>query len=92
MLEQGLGVEKNDKEAFKWMLASAKAGVAHAQNTIGLYYKNGTGVQANDEKAFDWLEMAERAGYPNLAKETLQKLREQLAKTKGMKVRVRARV
>jgi hypothetical protein len=52
---------KND-EAFKWMIRSADAGNAAAQNNIGLSYLHGLGAEKNPQKAFYWFEKSAKQG------------------------------
>lgn len=51
-----------NEQAFDWMLKSAAAGYAPAQNNIGLSYLHGLGVEANDKKAFEYFEKAAKQG------------------------------
>ena len=43
----GLGVDKNYKEAIKWLLNAAEKGDIPAQYTLGSMYKNGHEVTVN---------------------------------------------
>ncbi len=44
MLSAGSGVEKNEKDGFDWYMQAAQAGLAEAQNKVGLAYRTGCGV------------------------------------------------
>jgi len=44
MYDKGQGVPQDDKEAFKWIRASAEQGFAEAQYNLGLMYAKGQGV------------------------------------------------
>ena len=46
--------DKNYKEAFKWYKISAEAGLASAQNNLGVLYARGEGTEKDDKEAFKW--------------------------------------
>ena len=56
--QRGAGVEHNDVEGLKWLLKSAKAGNADAQNATGEAYEEGQGVQADLKQAAHWYSRA----------------------------------
>jgi len=51
MYEQGVGVSKNEKEAFFWYNKSASQGNAPAQFNLGVLYENGRGTKIDFVKA-----------------------------------------
>lgn len=60
----GMGVEKDEKEAFRLAMASALQDNPGGQYLVGEYYLNGIGVEPNDEFAFMWLYKSAQAGNP----------------------------
>ncbi len=54
MYEQGLGVSKNEKEAFSWYGKSAAQGNSGAQFNLGVLYENGRGTTIDFAKANEW--------------------------------------
>ncbi len=62
MYHKGLGAEKNDKEAFRWLLRAAEQGksTAESENIIGYSYLRGIGVPQNFSEARRWYEKAAR--------------------------------
>ena len=67
----GLGVERDEREAFLWCSQAAGAGVLDAQYHLGIMYLQGEGVVEDDLKAMDWLWKAADRGHQQ-AKEVLQ--------------------
>lgn len=63
MYHQGEGVKRNDQEAFKWFIASAKQGNAVAQHNLSLMYDKGEGIEQNYTEAFKWTVEAAKQGY-----------------------------
>ncbi len=61
----GIGVEKNYDEAFKWYKKSAEQGYANAQFMLGNCYQNGIGVKKNDDEAFNWYKKSAEQGNKN---------------------------
>lgn len=53
--EEGI---RDEKEAFKWLLESAKLGNDLAQSFIGMMYSKGFGVERDLRKAFCWMKKA----------------------------------
>ena len=51
----GEGVQRDDREAFKWYLVAAQKGHADAQFNLGSMYEHGIGVQQDSPKAQEWL-------------------------------------
>lgn len=67
----GLGVERDEDEAFLWCKRAADAGVLDAQYHLGIMYLQGEGVSEDDAVALDWLWKAADRGHQQ-AKEVLQ--------------------
>ena len=62
MYEQGLGVNKNEKEAFFWYGKSASQGNSDAQFNLGVLYENGRGTNIDFAKANEWYRKASVQG------------------------------
>jgi TPR repeat protein len=62
MYEQGLGVSKNEKEAFFWYGKSASQGNSGAQFNLGVLYENGIGTTIDFAKANEWYRKASEQG------------------------------
>lgn len=58
MHSSGLGVIKDDREAFNWFLRSAENGYEKAQIIVAKYLINGKSVERNYAKALYWLRQA----------------------------------
>lgn len=56
--ENGVGVEENQTEAFKWYLKAANHGNAKAENSVAMAYMNGRGINQDTEKGFEWYRKA----------------------------------
>lgn len=67
----GLGVERDEDEAFLWCKRAADAGVLDAQYHLGVMYLQGEGVSEDDALALDWLWKAADRDHQQ-AKEVLQ--------------------
>ena len=74
MYFNGMGIEKNYEEAFKWMDKAAQQGYAAAQTGVGICYYYGYGVKRNRELGREWINKAAIMG-DSYAKETLKKLK-----------------
>lgn len=61
--EQGQGVEKDYKQAFKYYLESANYGYGSAEYQVGVNYANGRGCEKDVKKAFEFYKRAEEHGY-----------------------------
>lgn len=61
----GLGVVKDDKEAFKWLKIAADAGDAGSRNQVGNAYALGEGTAKDLEKAFQYYERSAQQGNAN---------------------------
>jgi TPR repeat protein len=62
MYEQGLGIEKNEKEAVFWYKESAKKGNSAAQYNLGVCFENGIGTEVDFKKANYWYRKASVQG------------------------------
>lgn len=60
--EQGLGVNQNSEEAFRWYKKSAEQGNVTAQHNLGCCYVNGEGVEKDDYEAVKWFRKAAEQG------------------------------
>ncbi len=58
MLEQGIGVEKNEAQAMEWYGKSALQGNMTARFNLGVMYENGRGTAVNFTKANEWYRKA----------------------------------
>lgn len=58
----GVGVTKDDAEAFKWFRKAAEKGDAFAQLNLGLMYADGEGVPEDDAEAIKWYRRAAEQG------------------------------
>jgi len=54
MYEQGIGVEKDEKEAVVWYLKAAQLGNSNAQYNLAVLYENGRGCDVNFKEAHKW--------------------------------------
>jgi TPR repeat protein len=57
-----LGVEKDEAQAFAWLLRAASSGLAVAQSRIGLAYATGEGAALDPIEACKWMELAAQRG------------------------------
>ena len=62
MVEQGIGVGKDEKEAVVWYGKSAAQGNAAAQFNLGVLYENGRGTKIDFAKANEWYRKASVQG------------------------------
>lgn len=63
--DDGLGVSKDQAEAFKWFRLAAEQGHAHSQFRVGDMYMSGEGVAKNEAEAVKWFRKAAEQGLPN---------------------------
>ncbi len=63
MYREGVGVEKDRKEALKWYLKADQQGYAPSQNEIGIMYYYGTGLEKNYNKSLAWTIKAAEKGF-----------------------------
>lgn len=52
--ENGWGIEKDVKQAYKWYSKAAEKEFPAACNALGNFYRMGTSVKADPNKAFEW--------------------------------------
>lgn len=62
MLCEGLGVDKDEIQAFKWYEKSAEQGYAQAQNALGAMYVNGQGVEKDIQAGLRYIVKAAQQG------------------------------
>lgn len=62
MYAEGMGVEKDDTQAWFWARLSGEYGDGRGDYLAGLCYKNGIGVAVNLDKAWQYMERAMRRG------------------------------
>ena len=62
LYDNGQGVDKDPREAFKWYLKAAEQGMPVVQHDIGVKYFQGSGVEQNYQEAAKWWEQAANAG------------------------------
>ena len=58
MYEQGMGIDKNEKEAAFWYQKSAELGNANAQFNLGVLFENGRGTAVDFARANQWYRKA----------------------------------
>lgn len=61
--QDGLGVEKDAREAVRWYLKAAKQGFAAAQHTLAVCYAEGNGIKFDRSEAVRWHREAAEQGY-----------------------------
>ncbi len=59
----GLGVERDDKAAFRWLLAAAGQQHVKAQFALALAYSSGRGTKEDVAQTIEWLTVAGENGY-----------------------------
>ena len=62
MYEQGIGIGKDEQEAFVWYGKAASQGNAAAQFNLGVLHENGRGTKIDFEKANEWYRKASVQG------------------------------
>lgn len=62
MYEQGIGIGKDEQEAFVWYGKAAAQGNSAAQFNLGVLYENGRGTTTDFEKANEWYRKASVQG------------------------------
>ena len=60
---EGIGVEKDEKEAVKWYTKSAEQGDAMAQCNLGRCFEKGIGVGKDEKEAVKWYTKAAEQGF-----------------------------
>ena len=73
MYENGLGVEKDEKEGVKLYRKAAEKGISIAQNNLGCMYVNGRGVDKDEAEAVKWFRKAAVKGNDS-AKQNLKRM------------------
>ena len=63
MYELGIGVPKDEKKSFEWILKSAEGGYADAQHKVSEDYEKGYGTLKDPEKAHYWALQAVRQNH-----------------------------
>lgn len=58
MSMRGLGVPKDDRQAFFWIKKAADRGYPPAQKNFGILYAEGIWVKPNKAKAKEWMQLA----------------------------------
>lgn len=58
MYEQGMGIDKNEKEAVFWYQKAAEQGNANAQFNLGVLHENGRGTAVDFAQANQWYRKA----------------------------------
>ena len=51
LYDQGMGVDRDDRQAVEWYLMAARQGHAQAQNNLGVMYGTGRGVPRDPGEA-----------------------------------------
>lgn len=59
----GVGVDKNPNEAFKWYQKAADEGNVEAMKSLGDCYQKGMGVNKNLKEGFEWYQKAVNNGH-----------------------------
>jgi len=62
MYEQGMGIEKDEKEAVVWYRKSAEQGNSNAQFNLGVLYEHGRGCDVDFAQANQWYRKASVQG------------------------------
>lgn len=61
---RGIGVTRDDVEAFKWYQRAADQGFPMAQFNLGVFYAESRGVDNDDNQAVEWYQKAADQGVP----------------------------
>ncbi|MEX0959351.1 MAG: tetratricopeptide repeat protein [Burkholderiales bacterium] len=67
LYEEGLGVERDLREAARWFRESSENGYALAMHNLGLLYRDGNGVPRDDVEAHKWLNLASSLNFDEKA-------------------------
>lgn len=70
--EYGLGLQKNEMDAFNLYRRAAERGLPDAMYKLSTYYKNGIVVSQSDAKASEWMKRYERRGGKDVLPNLLQ--------------------
>jgi len=63
--KEGRGIAKNQVEARRWYIASAKQGFSHGLYFAGIYLERGIGGPKDLRGARSYFDLARKAGHPN---------------------------
>jgi TPR repeat protein len=64
MYENGIGIDKDEKEAIVWYRKAAEQGSAFAQYNLAVLYENGRGAAVDFAQANEWYRKASVQGDP----------------------------
>jgi TPR repeat protein len=64
LLRRGLGVEQDERAAFRLYRRAAEAGLISAQVNLGDMYRRGEGTERDPRMAIAWFHSAASAGHP----------------------------
>ncbi|MDC0143125.1 sel1 repeat family protein [Verrucomicrobia bacterium] len=70
----GIGIEKNEPEALRWVLRAADRGLANAQYVLAIRYEQGRGMPLDDKKSFEFYKKAADQGHAAAANQLGVKL------------------
>jgi TPR repeat protein len=59
----GIGVDCDKQEGFKWIKLAAQQGDAISQHNLGMCYEHGQGVAVDKKEADKWYALAIRLGF-----------------------------
>lgn len=62
MMQNGLGMVRNEIQAYKWMKMAAEQGHALAQHGLGFMYMEGDCISKDSQKAVHWFTQAANQG------------------------------
>jgi hypothetical protein len=62
MYVNGTGVDQDEAQAARWLLAAANQGNAQAQDELGILYRSGRGVELDKSAAVQWWRKAAAQG------------------------------
>src|SRR5438309_7401417 len=62
LYDEGWGVKKSARTAFRWCSRAAKGGLSEAFYFVGSAYAFGMGVPTDESKAFEWFQRSAKAG------------------------------
>ncbi|MBT4711391.1 MAG: sel1 repeat family protein [Alphaproteobacteria bacterium] len=65
MFSNGLGMERDDTQAFFWHIKAAEQGVVKSIFFVGAALAAGQGVEKDLVEGTKWLLLAQRVGFPN---------------------------
>ena len=65
LFSNGLGMERDDAQAFFWHIQAAEQGVVKSMFFVGAALAAGQGVEKDVVQGVKWLLLARRVGFPN---------------------------